>query len=119
MGKEGKNLETRETGPADLKLNWFDLRAGHWPDSKSPPWGLNTFGAIQKKWPEISEILKQAEQEMKPGEEKVFWSGEMEFPDGRMEQIEIKIWKREFRSGQTSVDLWIWPKANKYYKKKE
>lgn len=106
-----------ENEPSVLKLTWFDLRAGHWPDSKPPPWGLNLFGAIQKKWPEISKVLEQAVQEMKPGEEKVFWSGEIEFPDGRLEAVDIKIWARK-SAPQTLIDLWIWPKARKYYEQK-
>jgi len=52
-------------------------------------------------------------------EENVFWRDEMEFPDGRNEQVDIKIWKRKFSSGQASIDLWIWPKAKKYYQKNE
>jgi hypothetical protein len=101
-----------------LKLDWFDLRAGHWPDSKDPPWGLNITVTIKNKWPDIIKVLEKISEEMSLGEERVFWSGEIEFPDGRMEYVEIKLWKRKINEDHSSTDLWIWPKANKYYKKK-
>jgi hypothetical protein len=112
----GKIKEVVEGKSVRLKLSWFDLRAGHWPDSKVPSWGLNTFGAIEKKWPAIGTVLKQAGEVMKIGEEKVWWSGEIEFPDGRIEAVDIKIWVRK-PGGADMVDLWVWPKAKKYYEK--
>jgi hypothetical protein len=117
MEKEQENLETRETGPVDLRLNWFDLRAGHWPDSKDPPWGLNTFGSLKSQHPEIEEALGAADKELKPGEERLVFAGKVQFPDGRVEEVEIKAACRKYTSG-SGADLWIWPKADKYYKKK-
>ncbi len=118
MEKENEKHLTPETESSRLKLDWFDLRAGHWPDLKAPPWGLNISGTVRKRWPEISKILIKAQEELKPHEERVFWSGEVEFPDGRIEVVDIKISSRKLASGQNSIDLWIWPKDSKYYEKK-
>lgn len=99
----------------DLTLDWFDLRAGHWPDLKSPPWGLNDFGSIKKKWPDVNETLSKADKEMKPGEERDFWSGEIKFPDGRIEAVDVKIRCIGHSHGGSEVSLWLWPKDQKYY----
>ncbi|MBU1146665.1 hypothetical protein KKD80_03930 [Patescibacteria group bacterium] len=118
MEKGSEREFAPKTESVNLKLSWFDFRAGHWSGLKDPPWGLNLLGMISLRWPEIKDVLAKAEKELELEEEKVFWSGKIEFPDGRMEDVDLKIWKRKLGEGRASIDLWIWPKAEKYYKKK-
>lgn len=79
---------------------------------------MNFFSAAQRKWPEISKILEKEQEEIKSNEEKIFWSGEIEFPDGGIEIAEIKIKNRKLGSGRNLIGLWAWPRDGKYYEKK-
>lgn len=80
---------------------------------------MNFFSAAQRKWPEISKILEKEQEEIKSNEEKIFWSGEIEFPDGRIEIVEIKIKNRKLGSEQNSIDLWAWPEIVNIMRKNE
>ena len=115
-GESTKN--SPESGPARLILSPVDLWSGHEPGVKAPPWELTGFGSIEIRYPETQKAFEAAAKELKPGEERVVFDGEVQFPNGKVEEVEIKAVCRKYTSG-SGIEMWIWPKAEKYYQKNE
>lgn len=104
---EPERREQREL----TKLKYLDFKAGHWFGLKEPPLGLNEVFLMEH--PDIAAEARKMFNTLKPGEEVLFSSMEVEVEEGKKETVDVKVYKRE--DLPNIMYIHAYPRSQEYY----